>query len=75
MGAQGRSFSKETVSRIVWLLSSTDMTIQEITERMGCARSSVLGINSRFQVRDYGGFRSSWRPGSQETIDQAKKSA
>jgi hypothetical protein len=48
------------VRRIVSLLASTDMTIPEIAERVGCSRSAVVSINRRFQVRDYAGRRTSW---------------
>lgn len=75
MSVQGRSFSDETVRRIVWLLSSTEMTIDEISERMECSRSSINTINTRFHVRDYGGFRSRWRVCSDSTIDSTEKSA
>ena len=75
MGVQGRSFSDETVRRIIWLLSSTDMTIEEISERMACARSTILTINTKFHVRDYGGLRSHWRVRSDSAIDPTKKTA
>jgi hypothetical protein len=75
MGVQGRSFSDETIRRIVRLLSSTEMTIDEISERMACSRSSILTINTKFHVRDYGGFRSRWRLRSDSTIDSTEKSA
>jgi hypothetical protein len=75
MGASGQSFSEETVRRIISLLSSTDMTIEEISERMACSRSSVLSINRRFHVRDYGGLRSHWRINSTEAFAGEKRSA
>jgi hypothetical protein len=49
------------VQRIVSLLASTDMTLCEISARMGCSHSAIAAVNRRFQVRDYGGHRSSWR--------------
>ena len=75
MGVSGRSFSDETVRRVVWLLTSTDMTIEEIAKRMSCCRNTVLGINRKFRIRDYGGRRSSWRIASTAGIDEEKKSA
>ena len=58
--SQGRWFSQEEIKRIRGLLASTDMTIQEIATRMGCAKSSVVTINQTFQIRDYRGRRSYW---------------
>jgi DNA-binding MurR/RpiR family transcriptional regulator len=74
MGVQGRSYPDETVRRVVWLLSSTDMTIAEISARMSCSASTVKTINKKFQVRDYAGFRSHWRQGF-EPIEEIEKSA
>ena len=58
--SQGRWFSQEEIKRIKSLLASTDMTLQEIAMRMGCAKSSVVTINQTFQIRDYRGRRSYW---------------
>ncbi len=73
MGVSGRSFPDETVRRMIWLLTSTDMTIEEIAKRMSCCRNTVLGINRKFRIRDYGGRRATWRLAS--TVDEEKKSA
>ena len=58
--SQGKCFSQEEVNRIKYLLSSTDMTLQEIATRMSCSKSSVVNINHAFQIRDYHGRRSFW---------------
>jgi hypothetical protein len=58
--SQGRYFSQDEINRIKHLLTSTDMTLQEIATRMGCAKSSVVSINQSFQIRDYRGRRSYW---------------
>jgi len=50
----------EEIQRIVSLLAETQMTMPEIAMRMQCSRSAVVSINRRFQVREYGGFRSKW---------------
>jgi hypothetical protein len=50
----------ESIRRVIHLLSSTEMTVSEIAERMACSRSTVVAINRRFQVRAYNGLRSSW---------------
>jgi hypothetical protein len=61
MAVQGRGLSETEVQRIVFLLSSTEMTIAEIAERMRCSRSTVISINRRWHVRAYRGSRSKWR--------------
>jgi hypothetical protein len=58
--SQGRYFSQEEINRVKSLLSSTDMTLQEIATRMSCAKSSVVSINQTFQIREYRGRRSYW---------------
>jgi hypothetical protein len=58
--SQGRPFSHDEISRIKSLLTSTDMTLQEIATRMGCAKSSIVSINQSFQIRDYRGRRTQW---------------
>jgi hypothetical protein len=58
--SQGRYFSPQEIEKIKSLLASTDLTLQEIAIRMGCAKSSVVSINQHFQIRDYRGRRSEW---------------
>ncbi len=60
MARQGCVLQESEVRRIVSLLASTDMTIPEIAERLGCSRSAVVAINRKFQVRDYAGHRTTW---------------
>lgn len=60
MAGQGRSMREQEVRQVIHLLSSTDMTVGEIAERMSCSKSTVVSINRRFRVRDYSGLRSSW---------------
>ena len=66
MAVQGKAFSEAELQRIVYLLRSTEMTIGEIAQRMGCSRSAVASINRRFQVREYAGLRSVWKNALQE---------
>ena len=47
------------IRQIVHLLSSTEMAVSEIAERMACSRSTIISINRRFEVRQYNGL-SSW---------------
>ena len=58
--SQGRYFSQEEINRITSLLRSTDMTLQEIATRMGCAKSSIVSINRMSQIREYRGRRNYW---------------
>ena len=58
--SQGRPFSNEEINRIKSLLLSTDMTLQDIATRMGCAKSSIVSINQSYQIRDYRGRRTQW---------------
>jgi predicted DNA-binding protein YlxM (UPF0122 family) len=60
MPKQGRVFTDEQLRRIVNLLSTTDLAIPQIAERMQCSRSAVVAINRKFGIRQYGGRRSSW---------------
>jgi hypothetical protein len=69
MAGQGQYISAESIRRIVQLLSSTEMTVSEIAERMSCSRSTVVSINRRHQVRQYNGLRASW---SKSDLDTAK---
>jgi hypothetical protein len=60
MAGQGYAMPVETVRQIIRLLSSTEMTVSEIAERMACSKSAVISINRRFQIRVYKGRRSRW---------------
>jgi hypothetical protein len=60
MGNQGRALSDEQVRRILSLLASTELSVPEISERMGCSRSTVISLNRFHGVRDYQGHRSKW---------------
>ena len=60
MRGKGRFFSELEISRIISLLSGTDMTIAEIAGRMRCSVSAIGSINRRNSVRNYAGARSTW---------------
>ena len=51
---QGQVFTEEQRKKIVWLLSSTELTTTAIAVRMQCSRSAVAAINRHYQIRDYG---------------------
>jgi hypothetical protein len=70
MANQGRSFSDHQITRIIRLLTSTDMSINDIAERMGCSRSAIVAVNRRYAVRDYSGQRSQWTV--QATTEEAR---
>jgi hypothetical protein len=67
MAGQGSYVSSEIIQRVIHLLASTEMTVSEIAERMSMSKSTVLAINRRSQVRQYGGRRTQW------LLDLAKK--
>ncbi len=62
MAQNGCPLSAAEVGKIVSLLSSTDMSIDQIAKRMGCCHSTVKKINRMFLVRDYAGRRATWLP-------------
>ena len=71
MAGQGRMGEGE-VLKVIYLLSSTDMTAGAIAMRMSCSKSTILSINRKFQVRQYNGLRSRRLTAERET---EKKSA
>ncbi len=60
MAHQGRSLTDYQTTRITRLLASTDMSINEIAQRMGCSRSAIVAVNRRHAIRDYNGQRNHW---------------
>jgi hypothetical protein len=60
MGSRGKALSVDQVRRIVSLLASTELTVPEIAERMGCSRSTVVTVNRCHGVRHYQGHRNVW---------------
>jgi hypothetical protein len=58
--SQGRYFSPQEISKIKYLLSTTDLTLEEISLRMDCAKSSIASINRNFGIREYRGRRRYW---------------
>ena len=57
---QGRRFSPEKIAKIKSLLATTDMSIPEIAERMGCSGAPIVAINRKYAIRAYNNKRSSW---------------
>jgi hypothetical protein len=57
---QGRRFSEDKIERIKTLLATTDLTIPEIAERMGCSGGPIVSINRRFRIRIYNSKRKYW---------------
>lgn len=60
MGNRGKALSDGQIRRIISLLASTELTVPEIAERMGCSRSTVVSVNRFHGIRDYQGHRSVW---------------
>jgi hypothetical protein len=69
MPVQGRPLDDFQIHRIVSLLARTDMSLNEIAQRMrlneiaqrmGCSHSVVASINRKYEVRDYQGHRNRW---------------
>ena len=52
--------TENKVERIAEVLLKTDLPITEIAERFGCSKSTVLSINRKYEVRNYGGSRTKW---------------
>jgi len=50
-----RQLSEDNVIRIVHLLSSPEMDIPSIAQRMRCSRTTVAQINRKCDIRYYGG--------------------
>jgi hypothetical protein len=73
LAGRGNYLSDENIRQIVQLLSSTELTVSEIGERMSCSKSAILAINRKFKVRIYDGLRSRWSAGAPEV--GKKKSA
>jgi len=57
---QGEIMPEILMRKIQWLLFSTSMSPGEIAERLRCAKSTVVRINRKSQIRDYAGSRSTW---------------
>jgi transposase len=70
MAKQGCALPEIQIKKIQTLLASTNMSLPEIAERIGCSRSTVVTINRKYQIRNYGGSRSKWALLSQYKIEQ-----
>jgi predicted DNA-binding protein YlxM (UPF0122 family) len=68
MARQGCVFSDRQVQTIVQLLK-TDMTAQQIADRMDCSRSAVININRKFNIRSYAGRRTTWQQQTEEPVN------
>jgi hypothetical protein len=60
MPRSGIHLSAETIEKVKALLSTTDLSMVEIAERIDCSRSAVASINTKYRIRIYGKKRSSW---------------
>ena len=57
---QGRRFSEQKIEKIKSLLATTDLTIPEIAERMGCSGGPIVAINRKYKIRFYNKRRRHW---------------
>jgi hypothetical protein len=57
----GRPLTEYQVTRIVVLLTSTEMSFGEIAKRMECSRSTIASVNRKYAIRYYEGQRSRWK--------------
>jgi len=69
MAGQGNPMHEGQIRTVISLLTSTDMSIPEIAQRMGCSRSAIAAVNRKFQVRQYNGRRSTWEVSVHDTGD------
>jgi hypothetical protein len=57
---QGRRFSEQKIEKIKFLLATTDLTIPEIAERMGCSGGRIVAMNRKYKIRLYNNRRGHW---------------
>jgi predicted DNA-binding protein YlxM (UPF0122 family) len=60
MPRSGIHLSTETIEKIKALLSTTDLSMAEVAERIDCSRSAVASVNNKYRIRNYGKKRNSW---------------
>jgi IS30 family transposase len=70
MSKQGCALPEEQVRKIQCLLATTSMSLPEIAERIGCSRSTVVTINRKARIRNYGGSRSKWNLNTEGNKEQ-----
>jgi IS30 family transposase len=56
----GHFLSESETEKIKRLLASTEMSIQDIATRMSCAKSTIVSINHKNNIRLYNGRRNNW---------------
>ena len=57
---KGQHFSSAQIDKIATLLRETDMTPEEIAERMDCSKSAINSFNRQARIRDYANHRNNW---------------
>ena len=57
---KGNFLSQEEIAKIKLLLVGTEMSFGDIAVRMNCAKSSIISINRKYQIRLYNGCRTRW---------------
>jgi predicted DNA-binding protein YlxM (UPF0122 family) len=60
MPRSGEHLSPQIIEKVKALLSTTELSMAEIAERIDCSRSAVSSINTKHRIRIYGKKRSTW---------------
>jgi hypothetical protein len=68
---KGNFLSADEIEKIKVLLAGTDMSFGDIAVRMDCAKSSIIAINRKYQIRFYNGCRTRWTFALQNTNESA----
>ena len=49
--------SENEIDRIRQLLAATEISVQEMADRMDRAKSTLIAVNRKYSIRSYGGRR------------------
>jgi hypothetical protein len=60
MARSGIHLSPQIIEKVKALLSTTDLSMAQIAERIDCGRSAVASVNNKYRIRIYGKKRNSW---------------
>jgi hypothetical protein len=57
---EDQPLANHEINLVVQLLAETEITLQEIADRIQCPLSSVCAINGKYSVRDFRTRRAVW---------------
>ena len=63
-----RFLSENEINRIQQLLAATELSFQNIADRMDCAKSTIIAINRKYNIRAYRGRRTHWEVNSSSQV-------